>query len=255
MIAETKAVVLHAMKYRDTSRIVTLYTQRYGKIKVVAKGVRNPKTNTFGSSLEPMTVSRVVLYKHEHRDLHLLSKSEIALPLNHLQEDSEKMYAGLAMVELTNAVLHDEEENQPLFSLLVEALATVDGAVKNSISTLFSFMIKVFGFLGFGMNLAQCDHCGKKTEGAVYRTVVLRLSNGTYVCPSCSAEKDYPGVTLSGSALKCLYYLQINTIEQSVSLALQPPVRDELLTLMQSYARYHVDGMRTIRSFSLLQNI
>ncbi|MBP6673311.1 MAG: recombination protein O N-terminal domain-containing protein, partial [Bacteroidetes bacterium] len=52
MIVETEAVVLHTMDFRDTSKIVTLYSRKFGKIKVIAKGTRNQKTNKFGSSLE-----------------------------------------------------------------------------------------------------------------------------------------------------------------------------------------------------------
>ena len=53
VLTTTDAIVLKAMKYRDTSRIVTFYTRAFGKLRAIAKGARGPK-NKFGSALEPL---------------------------------------------------------------------------------------------------------------------------------------------------------------------------------------------------------
>src|SRR3989304_672478 len=105
MIVSTDAIVLRSMKYGDTSKIVTLYSRKYGKIKVIAKGARSAKSK-YGASLEPMTHSSIVIYKTEHRELHLLSKCEIASPFHKLNDDGDKMVVGLALVEIVNMVMH-----------------------------------------------------------------------------------------------------------------------------------------------------
>lgn len=255
MIVETEAVVLRAMKYRDTSKIVTLYSRRYGKIKIVAKGTRNQKTNKFGSSLEPMTHSSIVLYKKEHHDLHLLSKSEIVTPLKRLQEDSEKMYSGLALIELVNMVMHDEEENEPMFELLVNALRVIDGAAKNSINVLLTFMIQLFHHFGFGLDVESCTTCHRNTGEHHFRFGMLRLSDGKFNCSECSEEKQQSGIKLSGGMVKSLYFLHRSTIEKSVQITLTTPMRDDLLALLQSYLQYHIDSVRTLRSLTMLQSI
>ena len=62
MIVSTDAIVLRSMKYGETSKIVTLYSKKFGKIKVIAKGARSAKSK-FGASLEPMMHSSVIFYK------------------------------------------------------------------------------------------------------------------------------------------------------------------------------------------------
>ena len=46
MIVSTNAIVLRSMKYGDTSKIVTVYSRKYGKMKVIAKEREVRRTNS-----------------------------------------------------------------------------------------------------------------------------------------------------------------------------------------------------------------
>ena len=251
MIVETDSVVLHAIDYGDTSKIVTLYTQRYGKIKVIAKGVRSQK-NKFGSSLEPMTISSVVLYKKEQRDLHLLSKSEIRIPLSKLQSDAERMFTSLALVELVNMVMHDEEENGVIYALLTEALQTIDASSQNRVNVLLSFMLKLFTQFGFGIRLDHCSVCSRPVHNGEIPYASLRLSDGSLVCSQCGSGSGAAGVKIEGGILKSLHYLQHAEINRAPVLSIDRANVDRILTIVQSYLQYHSEGSRTLKSLSLL---
>lgn len=251
MIVETEAVVLRTMDYGDTSKIVTLYSKKFGKIKVMAKGVRSQK-NKFGSSLEPLTISSVVVYKKEQRDLHLLSKSEIALPLRLIQKDTDRLYTGLALIELINMIMHDEEENEKIFSLIVESLQTIDGATKNAVNVLCAFMLKMFGAFGFGISLDQCIICGKPMADHSGPFALIRLSDGKIICHDCYKEGNTNGVRIENGLLKSLRYLQDTPVMKAPALSFTETMKDDMITTLQSYLQYHVEGVRTLRSVSLL---
>lgn len=251
MIEQTEGVVLHAIKYRDTSKIVSLYTKKYGKIKVVAKGVRSEK-NKFGSSLEPMTISSIVLYKKEHKDLHLLSKSEIAVVLNNLHDNSERMFTGLALIELVNMVMHDEEENEAVYNLLVQALTILNEAEKNHVNVLLSFMMKMFERFGFGLSITHCSACEKSVEKLEVSYAFLRLSDGKIICSNCADTHFDSGTKIDGGMLKSLYYIQMNEIPKAPMLTLASGIKNEMIATLQSYLRYHIEGARTLKSLSLL---
>jgi DNA repair protein RecO (recombination protein O) len=252
MIVETEAVVLHAFNYGDTSKIVTVYSRKYGKIKVVAKGARNPKSNKFGSSLELMTHSSIVLYKKEHKDLHLLSKSEIVAPFNRMQDDSEKIFSGLALIELVNMVMHDEEENETIFSLLVESLQTIDQSSKNGANVLPGFFVKMFRQFGFGLSIDSCSECRRRSVDNEFQFVQFRLSDGKFICSFCSRNQTSSGVKISGGMLKILSFLQENPIEKSIQFSIPASLKDELFATVQSYLRYHIETVRTLKSLSML---
>ena len=251
MIVETEAVILHAMKYGDTSKIVTLYSKKFGKIKVIAKGARSQK-NKFGSSLEPMTISSVVLYKKEQRDLHLLSKSEIAVPITKLQDDAERMAIGLALVELINMVMHDEEENKVLYGLLRQTLETLEKAERNHLNVLIAFMLNMFHLFGFGLSLKSCAICKKSLEELNIHSASLRLSDGKFSCSNCSEEGSFGGVKIDWGVLKSLFFLQTNGVEKSTLLAVSHSAQNTMVAILESYLRYHIEGSRTLKSLSLL---
>ncbi|TFB10109.1 DNA repair protein RecO, partial [Candidatus Marinimicrobia bacterium MT.SAG.4] len=72
-ILKAEGIILRRIKYSETSLIVTLYTKEYGKVSLIAKGARNPKSKFVGS-LEPGTYVSVVYYHKENRDLQMLSE-------------------------------------------------------------------------------------------------------------------------------------------------------------------------------------
>ncbi|MEK7728922.1 MAG: DNA repair protein RecO, partial [candidate division KSB1 bacterium] len=75
-IVKAEGIIVRSMKMGETSKLVTLFTRELGFLKVVAKGSRTSKSR-FGAALEPLTVSRVVYYLKENRDLQLVTQAEI----------------------------------------------------------------------------------------------------------------------------------------------------------------------------------
>ncbi len=147
MLVKTEAIVLKSMKYRDTSKIVTFYTKEYGKLNGIAKGARSAK-NKFGSALEPLTHSMLVLYKKEHRDLHLISQCDAIDSFRNFTEDLDRMSIGLAVLELVNQLTHDEERKPALFPLLLETLSALNSSTKNYETYLQAFRLRLAALFG-----------------------------------------------------------------------------------------------------------
>lgn len=255
MIVSTDAIVLRSMKYGETSKIVTFYSRRYGKIKVIAKGARN-RNNAFGASLEPMTHSSIVLYKKEQRDLHVLSKCEIAQPFLKLNEDGDRMAVGLAMIELVNMVMHDEEENQPMFALLLQSLEAIDAASGRFINVLFSFELRMSEIFGYELTLQHCSRCGRDiVEGAENGNAFLQVANGSIVCAECHARFNAGGIKVSKGIVRSLLQLKTVPVKSASDIVLSSSNRSEMFALLQTYLKYHIEGVRTLKSLSLFTTL
>lgn len=255
MIVSTDAIVLRSMKYGDTSKIVTLYSRKYGKIRVMAKGARTSK-NKFGASLEPMVHSSVVLYKKEHRDLHLLSKCEIASPFLELNGEGAKMAIGLAMIELVNMVMHDEEENQPMYTLLLESLRAVDESHKNPENIFFAFELRMAEIFGYRLNIQHCARCGRSLldEPATEFGYIL-LASGSGICSDCHSVHKLAGVKVPLRLLQSLSRLSAASVQSVSDEPLSRSMQSEMLAVLQTYLKYHIEGVRTLRSLSLFTNV
>ena len=77
MICHTDGLVLRGFRMSESSKVVVLFSRDYGKLRLVAKGARRPKSK-FGASLEPMTWGRYVFYRQDNRELQILSEGDIA---------------------------------------------------------------------------------------------------------------------------------------------------------------------------------
>jgi DNA repair protein RecO (recombination protein O) len=242
------------MKYGETSKILTVYSQRFGKIKVIAKGARKAG-NKFGSSLQPMTHASLVFYKKENRDLHLLSKSETVVPFHRLLTDMEKIYSGLAMIEVVNAIIHDEQEDAPLFRLLVSALNCVNTAERSPVNVVIAFLLKVFSHFGIGITLESCGSCRKKIDTVKGSLVHIRLSDGTITCQECVQESGAAGIPSTLGMVKTLKKIAEQPLQDSFLYSLSKKSMDDIISILYQYLQYHFDGVRTLKTLPLLYSV
>jgi DNA repair protein RecO (recombination protein O) len=150
-IVKTDAIVLRASRYRESSKIVTFFTRRYGKLTAMAKGALRAKSG-YGSSLEPMSYSSIVLYLRESRDIQTLTACDLRRPFRRVSEDLEKMACGMKMIELMNRLSEPHHEHPELFTLLLSSLERLDDATKNPGNSLYTFETRLAGMLGYGID-------------------------------------------------------------------------------------------------------
>jgi len=147
-IIKTPAVVLKSDNYRESSKVVTLYTQTHGKLRTIAKGVRNTKTR-WGGVLQSMAYIEAMLYFKENRTLHLLSGAEYINSFRRIHDNDRKVELGFRIIELLNKATMENQENKTLFNLITQALKHLDNATKNYVNVLFIYEFKLAKILGF----------------------------------------------------------------------------------------------------------
>lgn len=151
MIVKTEAVVLHTRKYGDSSKIATIYTKEYGKISIIAKGALKPK-NKFGSSLDPLSYSFLTIYKKDKPGLHLVSSSELVVPLRKIHTSPDHIAVGLMMLESVSQTVSENYKNEEIFDIMVNSLSLLNNTKNNPINIFIYFQLNLFRLLGFEIN-------------------------------------------------------------------------------------------------------
>ena len=136
-IIRTEAVVLRSLDYGETSQIVTLFTREKGKLGVMAKGARRPKSS-FGATLQPMAYTQVVFYYKPTRTLQTLSESSHVESFHSLRRDLKSITVGLRIVELVDALMEEENAQPDVFALLVRTLRRLD-ATETRVTNLWPY--------------------------------------------------------------------------------------------------------------------
>jgi DNA repair protein RecO (recombination protein O) len=262
MLIKTEAIILKSMKYRDTSKIVTFYTKEYGKLKGIAKGARTAK-NKFGSALEPMTRSMLVIYKKEHRDLHLISQCDAIDSFKNLTEDLDRMTTAFAVIELMNQVTHDEERNPALFALLGETLSVLNSSSKNYASLFHAFRLRLVSLFGYAPNFEVCGECGNPLvpdNGG--KQFAVQLARGAVFCNHCctpsnspmSMGQDIAFISISAPVLQIVRRLLNAQIASLGNLEFDTHIGNQIDELLRLYLRYHFEGLKPLKSTELFHH-
>jgi DNA repair protein RecO (recombination protein O) len=189
-IVKTEAVILKCDNYRETSKIITFYSLPYGKLRGIAKGVRNSKSK-WGGALQSMAYVNLMFYLKENRTLHLISGADYAGKLQNIPDDFEKIKFGYRIVELINQTTPEHQENRELFGLLKDSLQMLSDATKNYVNVLFNFEFRLLKILGFEVSSEVFKEEGiDKQRGNQYfydtridagdRKIMSALSSGNF---------------------------------------------------------------------------
>jgi DNA repair protein RecO (recombination protein O) len=197
-LVKSLAVILRTHMLGETSRVVVCYTRDYGKVRLVAKGVRKGG-GPLGAALEPMTVSGVVFYLREGRDLSLVSQAEAEHRWPALRRDVVRMaYAG-AVLELVDALVSEREPDPGIFDLIVRALGHVAQVPEPALDgVLWWFELALATLLGYGPHLERCVECGSEAGDPAAFAPLL----GGVVCEACAPGHRRPSeITREGASL------------------------------------------------------
>ena len=100
-LQSSEAVVLKTIDYSDTSLIVRLFTEQFGKVTVIAKGARRSKQAPAGILRPPNHLA--VWYQHkDERDIQTLTKFEFVTRYSRLSSDLAKSAAAMVAPASSN---------------------------------------------------------------------------------------------------------------------------------------------------------
>jgi DNA repair protein RecO (recombination protein O) len=115
------ALVLRTADWSETSRIATLWTREFGKVRVLAKGGRRLKSN-FENSLDLLTLCRIVFLRKSSGSLDLLTEARVEERFPRLRADLSALYAAYYIAELLSDWTEDYDPHPLLFDEALDAL-------------------------------------------------------------------------------------------------------------------------------------
>ena len=148
--------VLHSAPYRETSLLVDLFTEHYGRVKCVAKGFRKPSKKGVSKVLFPYTEH--YFHWQGRGDLKTLIKADAVQAPVFLHQES--LFVGLYLNEVLYKLLHQYDPHQSLYqhySQLMCQLST-QGLEQD---LLRRFEIGLLDELGYGLVLDSEADFGK----------------------------------------------------------------------------------------------
>lgn len=146
-----QGIVLARIDYGEADRIITFLTPDYGKVRVMAKGVRRQKSKLAGG-IELFSISDIVWIEGK-RDLHTLVSARLDIHYGMIVKDIGKTMLGYEFLKIINKVIEDEGGAE-FYDLLVVALSTLDSTAPKDLAECW-FLLQLMRLLGHLPNLTH----------------------------------------------------------------------------------------------------
>jgi DNA repair protein RecO (recombination protein O) len=226
------ALVLRTTDWSETSRIATLWTREFGKVRVLAKGGRRLKSN-FESALDLLTLCSIVFLRKSSGGLDLLTEAQVVERFPPLRTDLPALYAAYYLAELLSDWTEDYDPHPALFD---EARATLQNLGTAAVATgprLARFELVLLQELGYRPSLAVCAACAGPITRA--RGLAFNAAAGGVLCPAC-VPGHRGSRPLSPPAWQAL--LALAESGEAWREAWDPAVRTELRLVLNQYVTY-----------------
>ena len=259
---KTEGIVLKGMPLGDRDRLISLYTQDYGRVRLVARGIRKISSKLSGH-LD--TFNRVFVSISSRSSIDSISGGEVVETFKELKTDLKITARAFYIVELIDDFVADGSVNEELYSLLLTTLRELDllarsisvGSQRVTMEEDVELLMRFFELnllidSGYAPELSMCVVCNQplSTEGNGYSVEMGGLVGQTCYLQTKAVQP------ISVAAIKCLRFLSGAKIRVAQKLRINPVLMSEIQMILQKFtmninerkisARQLIDSINTI---------
>jgi DNA repair protein RecO (recombination protein O) len=239
MIHTVKGILLHHVKFKESSAIIHIYTDKYGRQSYLVNSIRGKRSKYPGNLLQPLTLLEIEAYHKEGRDLQKLKEIRSYHPYRSIPFDLYKSSQSLFLAEVLYKVLREEEPNSRLFEFLESSLELLDVSDSGMINFHLLFLLQLTRYLGF------YPHKDYEELDPVFDMRSGHFMQGKVLHPDCFDRiSSALLIRLFDTGFSTLSDIKVNHQERAVFLA-----------DMMDYYKFHMEGFGNIKSLGVLSEI
>ncbi len=236
---KSRGIVLHTVKYGDSSMVVYLLTEVGGRRTFMVQGVRSRSGR--GSKLalfQPVFPLEFEGLEAPNRQMDRFREVRAAYALQAIPFDVRKSTMALFMAEVLYRLIRESEANPPLFDFVWESVAALD-AIEEGVSNFHLwFLAQLSRLLGF---MPGNDYTADAW---------LDIREGLYV-----ATQPIHDQHMSQEDSRLLNDLMECDVRYLGEIGLNRGQRSRFLSSMLAYFGYHLDAIAAVQSVSILREV
>lgn len=238
----TDAIVLHAIDYLESSRILRIATREAGVQSVLARGVRSSRKR-FGSAIDLFAEGQAQLQTKPGRELHTLVSFDVTRARPQLAAELSRFTAANALTECVMRVVHDEAAPGVYTGILdgLDAIAVATPA--ETVAAALGALWRLVSDVGFTPVLDHCAECQAEIPEATDAT--FSHNAGGALCVLCARRA--PGARRLPSDAR----MAIMTWLAGGERALSPLELRAHQRLLREFLQHHLTDSRELRAYQV----
>ncbi len=231
MLHKTRAIVLHYIKYGESSLIVTCYTEQFGRITCMVNGARTKKSKMPVTLFQPLSLLGIDMYYKPSKEIQRLKDAWCPQHYTSIPFNTTKSTIALFLAEVLFLSLKEEDSNPKLFSFLFHSFQLLDAKDAGIANFHLWFLLHLTRYLGIS---------------------VKELGEGSDLI-SLFESKLFSN--LSPDARGAMKLFLNNPQGTPDTVMLTHTGRTELLEEIIRYYAIHIDGFSRMKSYTVLREI
>jgi len=235
----TAAVVLRAVNYGESDRIVTLFGRDTGRLSALARGARKSQRR-FAGGLSLCALGTAAIRERAGAELVTLERFDVTESYPALGSDVARMAHAAYAAELVGKLCAPRQVEPAVFDWLTAFLRLLDGDGASA-ERLRVFEIGLLSGLGFGPVLDTCAVCGGGNfAGRPASEIAFRWDpdRGGTVCTLCARG----GRPVPTAVREALLRLSRTALGDASAQALPPDVNRDCREALLEIISHHVSG-------------
>lgn len=183
MIKKVKGIVIREIAYKETSKIIEIFTKDEGIISIMARGAKRIKSPFF-SGTSYLSYGEFCIYQKD--TISTLKSVDVINSFKNIMKDVVKISASSYLVSLTTQV-YKQNLSSDIYNLLVSGLTKINDGI-NTLGVVNVIELKLLSYLGLYLHLDNCVICGGND------IVNISLDHSGYLCSNCTKNHLNPKV-------------------------------------------------------------
>ena len=240
MYQKIRGVVLHSLKYNDTSNIVDIYTDQIGRTSFIMKVSHSKKTGVQSVLFQPLALIEVEADIRPNSNLHKIREAKSLFPFSSLPYHPYKSSIAMFLAEFLYRALKEEAPNEALFAYLLHSIRWLDECENRSFANFhLVFLMRLSRFLGLYPNVDDyTSNCYFDMLNACFTP--LMPNSGSFLKPDEAAR------------IRLLLRMNYETMHL---FGMSRAERNRCLTVINDYYRLHIPDFPILKSLDVLKEL
>ena len=148
MLHKTRGIVLHGLPYNDKYRIVTVYTEMFGRVAYMVADTRGKKNRVSLSLLQPFSMIDMEVEHLNNRDIQRIKEVKSNHVTAQLHYHPVKNAITLFLSETLYRIIQEKEANLPLFDFLYRSVKWLEITDVGAANFHLAFLLQLSAYLG-----------------------------------------------------------------------------------------------------------
>lgn len=244
LIKKSPAIVLRSVDFRESSKIVTLFTPDEGKVSVMVRGAKSPKSK-YAGLMQTGNILDVIYFHKTSRSVQSLSDAAYRQKTFNIQTDYDKLAVSMGLLEMTDQLVHSHENSNEMFQFVESVLNWLHNA-EGQVRNLFPYIqMRLAELMGVGL---QCEEKIERNSG---NFVYMNINTGSFSDEPAdefyfrltSPQTEYVKAVF-GNKAAILLKKNLNTSDLK-----------QLICHMDVYLKHHIEGLKDRKSDVIFEQL